>query len=325
VAINLTFSLLFTESFSAADLSEFSLGLFLLTILVSFVPWFGKAFRLNTWLKLTDEKHMGFKEVFRVTLLSELGAAISPTAIGAGPIKATLLSRKKLTVGESVSIMSIAPIEDIVLFSMAMPLLFLISPSLGLHSFPNFSINFATIGWWIAGVSAFIFLTVFISNTFFGHTNIVQKVRKWFREFWSDFFDAYNLMIRHGKFRFILNVCIGTVQWTARYSLIPLLMMSLGFEVNFIQFYILYFMMAFLASFIPTPGATGAAEGAFLLVFSNAIPSSALGLIMIGWRFLSFYLYNIFAIIVVYIIEFKTRKPAPVPETPIPDPDSANV
>lgn len=315
--------MIFTDSFNAADLSHFALDIFLLTIAISFVPWFTKTLRLANWLKLTDEKHMPFKEVFRITLLAELGAAISPTAIGAGPIKATILSRKKLNVGESVSLMSIMPIEDIVLFAMGLPMLLLISPTLGFHSFPNFSINFSKISYWALGTLSGVGLISYVANHFFHDANIVRKIRNWLREFWSDFTDAYYLMIRRGKLRFIVNILISAVQWTARYSIVPLLLFSLGHDVSFLQFFILYFMMAILASFIPTPGATGAAEGAFLVVFGKYISSSALGLIMIGWRFLSFYIYNIAAILVIYIIEFQQRKRTPVPESGIPDLESA--
>ncbi|HKJ68378.1 MAG TPA: YbhN family protein, partial [bacterium] len=129
---------------------------------------------------------------------------------------------------------------------------------------------------------------------------------------------------RRGKLRFAGNLCIAGIQWTARYAIVPLLLYSLGHPVNFLQFFILYWMLASLASFVPTPGATGAAEGAFLLVFGQFIPSATLGLAMIGWRFLSFYFLNIAGIVVLTILEIADRKKRPAPQTE-PGPEPAEV
>ena len=48
--------------------------------------------------------------------------------------------------------------------------------------------------------------------------------------------------------------------------------------------------MVFVAMlFVPTPGGTGGAEAAFLLVFSNLIPRAAVGPAMAGWRLITYY------------------------------------
>ncbi|HKJ69722.1 MAG TPA: lysylphosphatidylglycerol synthase transmembrane domain-containing protein, partial [bacterium] len=285
VAINLTLSLLFTDSFHTNDFANFAPGYFLLTIALIGVPWLTKSLRLANWIQLTH-RQLSFREIFRITVASDLGAAISPTAIGGGPIKAAMLSRRKFSVGESVSLMSVMPVEDIVFFLIALPVALFISPTLGVNSLPDLELNLQKILFWVGVGIAGIGAIGFIAARIFSETRVVKKIRGWLREFWTDFFAAYDLMIRRGKLRFAGNLCIAGIQWTARYAIVPLLLYSLGHPVNFLQFFILYWMLASLASFVPTPGATGAAEGAFLLVFGKFIPSATLGLAMIGWRFL---------------------------------------
>ncbi len=189
-----------------------------------------------------------------------------------------------------------------------------LSPTLGLHTLREMEINPGNVLLWVIGIVAGLIVLWKIIAYVFRGKKIVRKVQAWLQKFWEEFFSAYNLMIRHGKMRFVANVLIAGIQWIIRYSIVPLLLYSLGQEVNFLQFFILYWLLASLASFIPTPGATGAAEGAFLLVFSTFIPSAMLGLVMIGWRFLSFYLLNIAGIVVVMILEIQSR-PDSTPST----------
>jgi len=271
-----------------------------------FIPWFTKAIRLNNWINLTDIS-LPFREVFRITVLGDLGAAISPTAIGGAPVKAALLTQHKFSTGESASLASVMPLEDICFFVIALPLAMFLSPTLGFHTLREMEINPGNVLLWVLGIVIGLTLLWKVIAYLFRGKKFVRKVQDWLQKFWEEFFSAYNLMIRHGKLRFVANVLIAGFQWITRYSIVPLLLYSLGQEVNFLQFFILYWLLASLASFIPTPGATGAAEGAFLLVFSTFIPSSMLGLVMIGWRFLSFYLLNIAGIVVVMILEFKSR------------------
>ena len=306
VAINITLSLLFTDTFHAADLTNFDPVYFLITVLLIGVPWFTKTFRLMNWLHLTPQR-LSFRETFRITVLGDLGAAISPTAIGGSPVKAALLTGHGLSAGESASLATVIPLEDIIFFLIAMPLALFISPTLGLHSLAEMRINPGTVLLWVLGIAAGLVLLSYVTSKLFHRTKVVRKITAWLQEFWTDFFRAYNLMIRRGKLRFLVNMGIAGIQWTARYALVPLLLYSLGYRVNFLQFFILYWLLASMASFIPTPGATGAAEGAFLIVFSKYIPSSDLGLVMIGWRFLSFYLLNIAGIVVVLLLELRRK------------------
>jgi len=40
---------------------------------------------------------------------------------------------------------------------------------------------------------------------------------------------------------------------------------------------------------MPTPGATGGAEASFYMIYYYLLPHKSIGLIIAGWRFLTFY------------------------------------
>jgi hypothetical protein len=75
-----------------------------------------------------------------------------------------------------------------------------------------------------------------------------------------------------------------------------MLTLSLGYEINYLNFLVLQWLLFAIMAFVPTPGATGGAEGLFVLLFTGVLPRDALGTILIGWRFLDFYFTAILAL-----------------------------
>lgn len=68
--------------------------------------------------------------------------------------------------------------------------------------------------------------------------------------------------------------------------------MLLGFQVTFGQFVEFLALAAFVSmanTFVPLPGASGATEGLFVLVFSTVIGKAGAASMMIFWRFTTFY------------------------------------
>mgnify|MGYP006300508773 FL=1 len=51
-------------------------------------------------------------------------------------------------------------------------------------------------------------------------------------------------------------------------------------------------------SLVPTPGATGGAEGLFLILFGGVLSQQTIGTLMIGWRFLDFYFLTVLALLI---------------------------
>lgn len=300
VAVNVAIALIFTDSGDLLRLRSFTLGFFLLALGFRLVPWFMKALRLWNWMHFL--KHpFTFREGMRISMMSELGAAVSPTAIGGEPIKTGMLYRRGVSFGESASLTTIAAIEDLGFYLVGIPTAFWLTAAWNIPQVNNFLnqafSNLRNIFLIVGGVVAVItLLTILVKKT-----PLLSGIRDRLRKFWTEFRRLYVHMIKRGKWRYLLNIVLAAIHWTARYSVVAMLTLSLGYEIDFLRFFLLQWLVFTLMSVVPTPGATGGAEGLFLLLFRGVLPQQAIGTLLIGWRFIDFYFLTILALIILGI------------------------
>ena len=300
MALNLAISFIFTDTSYFLKIQYFSVGYFSIAVLLSLIPWFTRAFRLLNWMHFLRQP-FGFLESMRVIITCELGAAISPTALGGGPVKAGYLINKGLPVGEAASVMSLTSVEDLTFFAIGVPIAFALTPAIHIPVIGrNLDQIFIKAGW-ILGIILGLVILVFIADYFYGHLNFFRKMKRKLAEYWEDFKGLYQFIARKGKLRFVVNVILAGIQWTAYYMVVVALIHSLGIQVDPVKYFILQWVVFTLMTLIPTPGATGGAETSFLIIYSGIIPHKIIGLIMIGWRFLTFYFLNTFAILLLSI------------------------
>jgi uncharacterized protein (TIRG00374 family) len=82
--------------------------------------------------------------------------------------------------------------------------------------------------------------------------------------------------------------------------------MSLGLPVQPLVFFSLQVILFAAMNAVPTPGAAGGAEALFSLLYRPFIPANSLAVVMIGWRFLTFYLPAILGAVGFMIIGVST-------------------
>jgi len=305
--VNIVIALIFTDASDLLKVSSFTLGFFLLALVLRLIPWFTKAFRLWNWMDFLGHE-FSFWDSFRISLMTELGAAISPTAIGGEPIKAGMLYQRGVSFGESASLTSMAAVEDLTFYILGIPVAIFLSsawrvPAIEQFITNRFSESSNTLTWIL------IFLTIIvIAVLVVWKTSIFQGLKDKIVEFWQDFKHLYESMLKQGKGRFAVNVAVDVIHWGARYSVVSALVLSLGYDADIIKFFVLQWIVFTLMSLVPTPGATGGAEGVFLIIFGPLLPDSAIGTILIGWRFIDFYLVSILALVFLSADSFLRRK-----------------
>lgn len=86
----------------------------------------------------------------------------------------------------------------------------------------------------------------------------------------------------------------------------PLLMKGLGIDTPFFEATILQMIMTYAVNFLPTPGASGLAEGGAFAIFYHLMPKHILGVYVMLWRFFTSYLGIIVGVIA--ISKFVTEK-----------------
>lgn len=74
------------------------------------------------------------------------------------------------------------------------------------------------------------------------------------------------------------------------YMVVPCLMLGLGVDVDWLTVMGRMMFLNILLYFSPTPGGSGIAEGGFVLLFSESVPSGTVGILAVSWRFIAEYL-----------------------------------
>jgi uncharacterized protein (TIRG00374 family) len=116
------------------------------------------------------------------------------------------------------------------------------------------------------------------------------RLRYKLRRGWRDFALIFGLIAERGKVRLALTILISTIQWLCRYSVLTALVMSLGLPAQPLVFFSLQVILFAAMNAVPTPGAAGGAEALFALLYRPFIPAESITLVMVGWRFFTFYL-----------------------------------
>ena len=213
-----------------------------------------------------------------------------------------MLYNRGITAGESASLGTISFVEDVAAHAVGFPLAIVAGFILNLHFLEKiYSVlqnRALAFGAGIVAVIILVFLWQFFTRETGNHPG---KLKMKFLRFWIDFKALYASTIRRGKTRFLLNVLLTMMQWTARYSITGVLALGLGLDINLFAFIIIQMLIFALMSLVPTPGATGGAEGLFLLFFTQMIPASAIGTILIGWRALDFYFMTLLSLTIIGI------------------------
>lgn len=99
----------------------------------------------------------------------------------------------------------------------------------------------------------------------------------------------WTLAIRK-KWEMFLTTLFTVVFWTLYFLVAPVILLGLGAEPHFGRALLMQTIMFLILPYVPTPGATGAAEIGFAAFFAPFVPFHLLGIVMVSWRFMTFYL-----------------------------------
>jgi len=117
----------------------------------------------------------------------------------------------------------------------------------------------------------------------------IEKVRIKLIKIRDDFISVYRIVGYRGKSLFFINIFLTTIQWSCRYSIITVLLVSFNIPIHPVKFFLFQWVVFTLIAFILTPRGSGGAEASFYFIFHPFIPAEIMGLVMACWRFLTYY------------------------------------
>jgi uncharacterized protein (TIRG00374 family) len=294
IIVNVLFYLTTTDRQSLASVLHFSPVYFALAMLLSILPWFTSSIRLLIWSRFLGNR-INFSSVFKITIGAELGAAVSPTLIGGSAVKIGMLMRRGFSGGTALSLSALENIEDTIFFLVMVPSALTLTSSWDLPQIMTVLKNIRNPSMWMLLGGILICISAVFVLVQRKSKNAKQRpaglavLKGKVQSLYSNFITTYRRIGREGKFVFAVTMTLTSLQWLCRYSIISLLLASLGIPVRPILFMVLQVFVFALMTLVPTPGATGGAEVMFSLMYRAFVPDGTIGLVTAGWRFLTFY------------------------------------
>lgn len=302
---NLAFTWFATDRDILRALGEFPRTWLLVALGLALLPWITNTLRLLIWTRFLGFR-VRFVEAFRMTLAVDLGASVSPTAVGGGFLKWGMLVDHGVTPGAAASVTALPIIEDGIFFAIALPIALLLTAAweVGALDPGAWGAVAGTAGSRVAiliGIAAIIFLVVLVLARLILRGVMGVRMQRWtlrgiararrrITAAWADARDVFAEILDRGKAWLALSMLLTAVQWIARYSVITALVAFLGVPVKPVLFWALQWVVFTLMALMPTPGAAGGAEVTFAVVYGTLLPAGVIGIATAGWRFLTFYL-----------------------------------
>jgi uncharacterized protein (TIRG00374 family) len=305
---NLAFSWYTTDKGKLLDWSAFSWGYLFVAFGLSMLPWFWHALRVYIWCRFFGVQ-VSPLNLLRIVVATDVGGVVAPVAVGGAPFKMGMLIQQGFQTGQAATLTLLGHLEEAVFFLSIIPVsLFLTRPwenplwqRVGIffeaHTFAlllGLSL--------LAGLVFFVKKAPFFRQFFRGRISRSERLQLMI----ADFRHAIRLVYSNGRKPFLLSMLAIIGQWMSRFAILLMVLFALGLELDFFKIFFLQWMVFVAMLFVPTPGGTGGAEAAFLLVFSNLIPRAAIGPAMAGWRLITYY----FMLLVGVGILFATEKRA---------------
>jgi uncharacterized protein (TIRG00374 family) len=246
---------------------------------LAFTPWVTNALRTRLWTWFLGHPVRLF-DCLRVFWGTILGGAVTPTPAGAAVFKWALLRREGVPGETAATIATIAALEDLLFFAAFLPVALATSAMTLLDRLPSLHVPAVFLAIvLLIGLVAILLLT----------RRSAARLRAAILRTGAEVRRAFILIARRGKRVFLAAATLTTLQWLARYSVASFVIAALGGPFHPLLFIPLQWMVFTLATFVPTPGGTGALEGAFLLVYGPFLPPPVLVPAMALWRLCLFY------------------------------------
>ena len=288
VVVNLAFSWYAGKDSKPLDWSRFSVFYLVLAALLSLLPWFWHCVRLAIWGRFFGVK-ISEVNLLRIAVATDVGGSFTPQAVGGMPVKISMLVQQGYSPGKAATLALLGNVEDVIFFSMAIPVsLFLTNPweNALWQYFGNFlSAN----GVFILCLVVVLPVLVVVFRKITLKKRRDKPVASGWHQWSADFKYAVRLIYTEGRRPFLLSILALSAQWLTRFSILISVLLALGLPNNLLHFFLLQWMVFVAMVLVPTPGATGGAEAAFLLVFGKIIPTGSAGTVLAGWRFLTYY------------------------------------
>ncbi|MEN6564693.1 MAG: lysylphosphatidylglycerol synthase transmembrane domain-containing protein [Veillonellales bacterium] len=262
-----------------------SLGLALLLLAVGL---FFDGTRLMHLVRISGE-HIRLVEAVQVVFGNYFLALLTPGAAGGAVAQVMFLRRAGVPTGKATVLVVVRTILSIVFLLVCLPLVFYHDPGL-MPWLSQRVLAVASIGCVIS-----VFGVIWLLRTSLPNYLLVVLTKKISHTRRRRIFSAYRdvrgavFMLSSAPRSMLRVLAESAVSLLAIYSVVPILFMGMGISFDWKYIMGRMIFLNILLYFAPTPGGSGIAEGGFVLLFSDFLPSGTVGIAAVAWRMLAEY------------------------------------
>ncbi len=301
------------------SLTKVNLFWVLISLLLIFLYWFFSALAFNNIAK-RFKKNMKLKQSLKINVITQFFNGVTPFATGGQPSQVYYLKKEGITipVGTSICLQAflVYQIDLIILGIVAI----ISNNYFDLFKEVTIMKTLVALGFLFnVVVLVLIFLVSFNKKAnkfllvqvlnFLNKIKIIKN-RDHTREKWDRYLETFSNSansIFKNKLQFFKILGYNTVALTCMYSIPLILMFSVGdyTSINLIESFTATAYVMIVGSFIPIPGAAGGIEYAFISLFGNFTGGPALKILLLLWRFVTYYFGLFLGAIVINVFEDK--------------------
>ena len=275
----------------------------------------GETINITRILKELGEKSTFLRNI-RYTLIGFFFSSITPAASGGQPMEIYYMHKEKIAVANS----TLALLVHLTSFQIVTITLGILSTILHFEIVKSGLIYLVVLGILLNSTAlTLLAISIFSKRLSKGLINFAVKVLRFFRirniekkqESLEKELEKYQesaVYIKEHKKLMIKTLVTTFIQVIIYYSIPYWVYLAFGFTgYNFFQIVTLQAMLYATVSGIPSPGAVGVSEGAFIEIFKGVFPATMMNSAILLNRGASFYLFVIISAIITTITALKTK------------------
>ena len=230
-------------------------------------------------------------------------AAVTPFQTGGLPVQLYILKKEGISVGKGSVILLFRGILELFIFIFVVPLIYVHYRGLLSGNITQALMKYLLVIYAVGMVLLLVLLLkpAFLKRLlyrfyFFLRRKRVVKSRKLLRFFRrifvevADFRNSLRLYFSRKILMLLLAFIVTVVSYIALFLIAPMMLYGLGVRAPILEAIYLQLILKFLLFFVPTPGASGVSEAAFVSLFRRVAPMHLLGVYVVLWRFFTFYI-----------------------------------
>lgn len=325
----------FADRSFAFDMRLLDVRFLLAAIALLAIYYVADGLRLHFTLRALGHR-LALHHIFRLVFINLFFSNVTPMATGGGFAQIWYLQRKGVPVGTAGAATTIRTVLAIMFIFTVTPVCLLGLDALQgkaiINEISGFLVFFIII--YLAFFSVLILRTRWLIYPLSRLLSLAHRMhligkhrhRRWqykARREMIRFAHSFGIYLK-GPPRFVwLSVFFTLVFLISLFSFPALLMVALGYSVDYLTVIGLLFVTTFIMYFAPTPGASGISEGVFGSFFSPLLGPGHLVLVTVAWRFLTIYLGMIVGLVMTQIElargsdDYDSSKANPVKADPV--------